>query len=181
LKLKLGGPDDEQIMAAVRRAAPDAEIIVDVNGGWTLEQLTRIAGRLQALGVRLVEQPLPVGGDAALAECDFQVALAADESCQDRSDLVVASQRYDYINIKLDKTGGLTEALALARAARALGLGVMVGCMAGTSLSMAPAVIIGSLADVVDLDGPLLLKNDCADGMVYRGDRIFCVNSQLWG
>ena len=181
LKLKLGGSDDERIVTAVRSAAPDAEIIVDINGGWSIERLRQMSSTLQALGVRLVEQPLPVGGDAALAECDFPVALAADESCQDRSDLVVASQRYDYINIKLDKTGGLTEALALARAARALGLGVMVGCMAGTSLSMAPAVIVGSLADVVDLDGPLLLKNDCPDGMIYRGDRLFCVNSKLWG
>jgi L-alanine-DL-glutamate epimerase-like enolase superfamily enzyme len=181
LKLKLGGPDDEQIVTAVRRAAPNADIIVDVNGGWTIERLTQISSTLQALGVRLVEQPLPVGADAVLAERNLPVALAADESCQDRTDLVTASQRYDYINIKLDKTGGLTEALALAREARALGLGVMVGCMAGTSLSMAPAVIVGSLADVVDLDGPLLLKSDRPGGMSYRGDRIFCVNSELWG
>jgi len=181
LKLKLGGPDDEQIVIAVRRAAPDADIIVDVNGGWTIERLTQISSTLQALGVRLVEQPLPVGADAVLAGCNLPVALAADESCQDRTDLAKASESYDYINIKLDKTGGLTEALLLAREARALGLGVMVGCMAGTSLSMAPAVIVGSLADVVDLDGPLLLKCDRPSGMSYRGDRIVCVNPALWG
>lgn len=181
LKLKLGSDADEQIVAAVRRAAPSAKIIVDVNGGWSLERLREMSVKLHGLGISLIEQPLAPGADSALASFDSPIPLAADESCQDRSDLAAVSERYDYINIKLDKTGGLTEALALAREARRLGLGLMVGCMAGTSLSMAPAVIVASLAELVDLDGPLLLANDRHPAMVYRDDRILCSNPQLWG
>lgn len=181
LKVKLGRHDDDEIIAAVRQGAPDSDIIVDVNGGWTLDRLRDMCPVLSALGVRLLEQPLPSDLDACLEDFESPIPIAADESCGDRSDLGVVAKRYDWINIKLDKTGGLTEALLLAREARRLGLGILVGCMAGTSLSMAPAIIVASLADLVDLDGPLLLKTDRDGGMLYRGDRIHCANRELWG
>jgi L-Ala-D/L-Glu epimerase len=181
LKVKLGSRDDIECIAAVRRAAPDSELIVDANGAWSLAHLAAIAPRLHALGVALIEQPLPPGGDDELALFHSPVPLCADESCHVRADLDHVASRYQYINIKLDKTGGLTEAVALARAARQRGLGVMVGCMAGTSLSMAPAAVVASLADYVDLDGPLLLRSDRAAGFSYVRGRFAPTHAQLWG
>lgn len=181
LKVKLGSSDDIECIAAVRRAAPDSKLIVDANGAWSLALLASIAPRLRALGVELIEQPLPPGADDELAGFASPVALCADESCHVRADLDRVAARYQYINIKLDKTGGLTEAIALARAARQRGLGVMVGCMAGTSLSMAPAAIVASLGEYVDLDGPLILRHDRPEGFCYRRGRFEPVNPHLWG
>jgi L-alanine-DL-glutamate epimerase-like enolase superfamily enzyme len=180
-KLKLGGAHDVESVAAVRVVAPTSTIIVDVNGGWTLERLQAIAPALASLGVELIEQPLPPADDAALNEFESPVPLCADESCQARADLDRVAERYDFINIKLDKTGGLTEAMALAQDARRRGLGVMVGCMAGTSLSMAPASIVASLADFVDLDGPLLLREDRPGGYSYVNGRYQPSATGLWG
>ena len=181
LKIKLGSPGALERVAAVRAAAPDCAIIVDANGAWTLDDLAMLAPELGRLGVGLIEQPLPPGMDGMLAGFASPVPLCADESCHTRRDLDRVAGRYGYINIKLDKTGGLTEALALARAARASGLGIMVGCMAGTSLSMAPAAIIGAMADFVDLDGPLLLGSDRDHGFAYRDGWFRPVEPALWG
>jgi len=181
LKLKLDRDDIVARVAAVRRAVPAAELIVDANQAWDLPLLAAVVGDLAALGVAMIEQPLPVGEDAALAGFASPIPLYADESCHDRGDLARIGGRYQGINIKLDKTGGLTEALALAAAARADGLGLMVGCMAGTSLSMAPAFLIGTLCRWADLDGPLLLAGDRAAAMTYRGGRLYASSPALWG
>lgn len=181
LKLKLDRDDIVARVEAVRRAVPVAELIVDANQAWDLPLLAAVVGDLAALGVLMIEQPLPVGEDAALAGFASPIPLYADESCHDRADLARIGGRYQGINIKLDKTGGLTEALALAAAARADGLGLMVGCMAGTSLSMAPAYLIGTLCRWADLDGPLLLAGDRAAAMTYRGGRLYASSPALWG
>ncbi len=167
LKVKLDGERVMERVAAVREGAPRARLIVDANEAWTPEQLERRLPELAAAGVELVEQPLPAGADEALAGMTRAVPVAADESCHTRADLAAIEGRYDVVNVKLDKTGGLTEALALTAAARAGGFGVMVGCMLGTSLAMAPAVLAAQGARFVDLDGPLLLARDRTPGLDY--------------
>lgn len=181
LKVKLGANGDLARIEAVRAAAPHSTIIVDANEGWTEEQYEELAPLLVRLGVALVEQPFPAGQDAALAGLERILPVCADESCHDRSNLAALSGKYDFINIKLDKTGGLTEALALEQEARAAGFGIMVGCMLGTSLSMAPALLLAQDADFVDLDGPLLLAGDRATPLSYRGSLIDPPSQDLWG
>jgi L-alanine-DL-glutamate epimerase-like enolase superfamily enzyme len=181
LKLKLAGPEDLQRVEAVRQGAPEAAIIVDANEGWTPQIYTDLAPKLAALGVELIEQPLPAGDDAALGEIARPVPVCADESCHDRASLPRLKGLYDIINIKLDKTGGLTEALALKAEAEAQGFGVMVGSMLGTSLSMAPAHLVAQAVDVVDLDGPLLLARDRENPMQFDGSLIHSADAALWG
>ena len=181
LKLKLGRQDSLAIVEAVRRAVPAARLIVDVNGAWSFDELSRAAGPLEALGVELIEQPLPAGNDAALAGYRGPVPLCADESCLDTVSLSTLSPGYAFINIKLDKTGGLTEALRLVEAAKARSLRIMVGCMNGTSLAIAPAMVIGGLAEVCDLDSPLLLARDRAPGLRYEGSRVHLPAPDVWG
>ena len=182
LKVKLGGEGDLARLAAVRRGAPDARLIVDANEGWDAASYARIAPELLALGVEMVEQPLPAGDDAALGAVARPLPVCADESCHTRGDLPALAGRYDMINIKLDKTGGLTEALALRDAAGAAGLGVMVGCMIGSSLALAPAVLAAQGAKVVDLDAPLLLAEDRTPGLAYDGaGRVHPPEPALWG
>lgn len=181
LKIKLGTPDDMPRLEAVREGAPKPKIIVDANEGWTPEVYADLAPHLIRLGVALVEQPLPAGADEALAGMARPVPVCADESAHDRASLPGLQGRYDVVNIKLDKTGGLTEALALADAARAAGLGVMVGCMVGTSLAMAPAVLVAQGAGFVDLDGPLLLARDRDPGLRYEGSTMYPPTPEVWG
>jgi L-alanine-DL-glutamate epimerase-like enolase superfamily enzyme len=181
LKVKLGGDGDEARIAAVRRAAPEAELIVDANEAWRDDNLQRHLAACAAAGVTLVEQPLPAGRDEALAGITRPVPVCADESVHDRASLAALRARYDAINIKLDKTGGLTEALATADAAQALGFDLMVGCMVATSLAMAPALIVAQRARVVDLDGPLLLAQDRTGGLRYDGSTVFPPDRALWG
>jgi L-alanine-DL-glutamate epimerase-like enolase superfamily enzyme len=181
LKLKLGGADDLDRVQAVREAAPLARLIVDANEALSLEELKRLAPELARLDVRLIEQPLPAGEDAALEGYEGPVPLCADESLHSRAELAACARRYQAINIKLDKTGGLTEALALKAEALALGLEVMVGCMLATSLSMAPALILAQGLRYVDLDGPLLLARDREPGLAYRGSMIEPPAPELWG
>jgi L-alanine-DL-glutamate epimerase-like enolase superfamily enzyme len=181
LKIKLGGDGDGDRIAAVRRAAPAAELIVDANESWTAQNLAHNLQACAAAGVTLVEQPLPAGQDEALATLRRPIAVCADESVHDRASLAGLRGRYDAINIKLDKTGGLTEALAMADAAQALGLQIMVGCMVGTSLSMAPAMLLAAQARYVDLDGPLLLAKDRDGGLRYDGSIVYPPEAALWG
>jgi len=183
LKLKLGGVHAEDIerVRLVRENAPNSRLIVDANEGWTIEQLAVLAPELAALGVALIEQPLPAGQDAALAGFASPVPLGADESCHDIDGLVDLRARYSVVNIKLDKTGGLTEALRLKAAAQAAGFQVMVGCMVATSLSMAPAFLLAQGAEFVDLDGPLLLARDREPGIAYDGAFMSPPSAVLWG
>ena len=181
LKLKIGGPDDVDRVEAVRTAAPKARLIVDANEGLDFDGLQRLAPELARLGVMLVEQPLKAGDDAQLEGWDSPVPLCADESLHTRAELADCARRYRSVNIKLDKTGGLTEALALKREARGLGLEVMAGCMVGTSLAMAPAMLVAQGAEVVDLDGPLLLARDREPGLTFVGSMIEPPPGSLWG
>lgn len=181
LKIKLGTPDDMPRLEAVRAGAPSATIIVDANEGWSAEIYADLCPHLARLGVALVEQPLPAGQDEALAHIARPVPVCADESCHDRATLAALKGRYDLVNIKLDKTGGLTEALALRDAARAEGFGVMVGCMVGSSLGMAPALLMAQGAEWVDLDGPLLLAEDRPVPLHYEGSRVWPPEAELWG
>jgi L-Ala-D/L-Glu epimerase len=181
LKLKLAGEDDLERVRAVRDARPDVDIIVDANQSWDERQLRELTPSLADLGVKLIEQPLPAGKDAALADFASPVPLCADESCQTTDSLPALKGKYQYINIKLDKTGGLTEALRLARAAQAANFKLMVGCMAGSSLSMAPAFIVGQLSSVIDLDGPLLSASDVPHAIHYEGSRMSVPDVRLWG
>jgi L-alanine-DL-glutamate epimerase-like enolase superfamily enzyme len=181
LKLKIGGADDLDAVAAVRAAAPRARLIVDANEALSFEDLRRLAPEFAKLDVKLLEQPLPAGGDDELAGYESPVPLCADESLHTRAELAGCVGRYGLINIKLDKTGGLTEALALAAEARASGLGVMVGCMVATSLAMAPAMILAQGADFVDLDGPLLLARDRDPGLAISGSVLEPPDTALWG
>lgn len=181
LKVKLGQKESLASIEAVRRAAPDARLIVDVNGAWDVDELNRLAGPLASLGVELIEQPLPAGEDAELADYLGSVPLCADESCPDTTSLSTLHGKYSYINIKLDKSGGLTEGLRLAEAARTRSLGIMVGCMNGTSLAMAPAMVIGTIAEFCDLDGPLLLESDRSPGLTYEGSLIHVPIPDIWG
>jgi L-alanine-DL-glutamate epimerase-like enolase superfamily enzyme len=181
LKIKLGGEGDPARIAAVRRAAPNAELIVDANEGWSEENLAENLRACAEAGVTLVEQPLPAGNDAALASISRPIAVCADESIHDRASLKDIAGKYDAINIKLDKTGGLTEALALAEQAERAGLAIMVGCMVSTSLSMAPAMLVAQRARVVDLDGALLLAKDRDHGLRYEGSEVYPPDAKLWG
>jgi L-Ala-D/L-Glu epimerase len=181
LKIKLGTPDDMPRLEAVRAGAPRARLIVDANEGWTADVYADLAPHLLRLGVALVEQPLPAGADEMLAEIARPLPVCADESCHDRASLPALRGKYDLVNIKLDKTGGLTEALALRDAARAAGFGVMVGCMVGSSLAMAPAVIVAQGADYTDLDGPLLLAEDRAAPLFYDDRGAHPPDPALWG
>lgn len=181
LKVKLGGEGDMARLEAVRAGAPQARIIVDANEGWTPDAYAALAPALLRLGVALVEQPLPAAEDGALAEMARPLPVCADESCHDRASLDGLAGKYDMVNVKLDKTGGLTEALALRDAARARGLGVMVGCMVGSSLAMAPAVLVAQGAEVTDLDGPLLLARDRVPALVYDEAGVHPAAPELWG
>jgi L-alanine-DL-glutamate epimerase-like enolase superfamily enzyme len=181
LKIKLGGDGDGLRIAAVRRSAPESELIVDANEAWNVHNLEQNLAECAELGVTLVEQPLPAGQDEALARIRRPLAVCADESVHDRASLVGLRERYDAVNIKLDKTGGLTEALAMADAAQALGFEIMVGCMVATSLSMAPAMLLTQQARFVDLDGPLLLARDRDDGLRYDGSTVYPPEATLWG
>lgn len=181
LKIKLGTPDDMSRLEAVRRGAPETDIIVDANEGWTAEVYTDLAPHLLRLGVLLVEQPLPAGQDDMLAGIARPLPVCADESCHDRASLSGLAGKYDIANIKLDKTGGLTEALALKEAALAEGYGLMIGCMVGTSLAMAPATLLAQGAAFVDLDGPLLLAEDRDPPLAYDAQGLHPPEVDLWG
>lgn len=181
LKIKLGGPGDLARLEAVRAGAPLARIIVDANEGWRAEDYMALAPELVRLGVELVEQPLPAGEDQALASMERPVPVCADESCHDRASLDGLAGKYDVVNIKLDKTGGLTEALALRDAARAAGYRVMVGCMVGSSLAMAPALLVAQGAAFTDLDGPLLLARDRNTPLIYDAAGVHPAAPDLWG
>jgi L-Ala-D/L-Glu epimerase len=181
LKMKLMGEGDLDRVAAVRENAPGARIIVDANEGWDAAMVEPFSAALSEYGVEMIEQPLPASDDSSLAQCAHPIPVCADESCHVSGDLGALAARYDMVNIKLDKTGGLTEALALRAAADAAGLSVMVGCMIATSLAMAPAVLVAQGAQVVDLDGPLLLAKDRPDGLVYDGSTLSPPGPALWG
>jgi L-alanine-DL-glutamate epimerase-like enolase superfamily enzyme len=181
LKIKLGGDGDDERIAAVRKAAPESELIVDANEAWTPENLEHNLAACADVGVTLVEQPLPAGRDEALARIKRSIAVCADESVHDRGSLEGLRERYDAVNIKLDKTGGLTEALAMADAAQALGFEIMIGCMVATSLAMAPAMLLVQQARFVDLDGPLLLARDRDEGLRYDGSLVYPPEAALWG
>jgi len=181
LKIKLGTPDDMARLEAVRAGAPDAAIIVDANEGWSAEVYSDLAPHLVRMGVKLVEQPMPAGQDGMLAEIARPLPVCADESCHDRASLADLKGKYDVVNIKLDKTGGLTEALALRDAARAEGYGIMVGCMVGSSLAMAPAVLLAQGAGFIDLDGPLLLAEDRENPLKYDEKGVHPSEPALWG
>jgi L-alanine-DL-glutamate epimerase-like enolase superfamily enzyme len=181
LKVKLAGAGDPARLKAVRAAAPEAELIVDANEAWTPENLEVNFAACAEAGVALVEQPLPADADALLAVKRWPVPVCADESVHDRHGLAALRERYDLINVKLDKTGGLTEALALADAAEKLGFGLFVGCMVASSLAMAPALLLTGRARFVDLDGPLLLARDRPEGLRYEGSTVYPPDRALWG
>jgi L-alanine-DL-glutamate epimerase-like enolase superfamily enzyme len=182
LKVKLGGGDDDgKRIAAVRRAAPRAQLIADANEGWRAEDLEQNLAACAEAGVTLIEQPLPEGGDDALGRIRRPIPVCADESVRDRASLDALAGKYDAVNIKLDKAGGLTEALALAAEAERRGFVIMVGCMVATSLAMAPAMLVAQHARVVDLDGPLLLAKDRPDGLRYDGSLAHPPEQALWG
>jgi L-Ala-D/L-Glu epimerase len=182
LKVKLGaGEGDGARIAAVRRAALRAELIVDANEGWTADNLAQNLAACADAGVTLIEQPLPEGKDDALARIKRAIPVCADESVHDRASLEALAGKYDAVNIKLDKTGGLTEALATAAEAERRGFAIMVGCMVATSLAMAPAMLVAQRARVVDLDGPLLLARDRAEGLRYDGSLAYPPGAALWG
>ena len=181
LKIKLGTPDDMPRLEAVRAGAPHSDIIVDANEGWSADIYADLAPHLLRLGVKLVEQPLPAADDSALLGLDRPVPVCADESAHDRASLAHLAGKYDVVNIKLDKTGGLTEALALKREALAQGFEVMVGCMVGSSLAMAPATLVAQGALITDLDGPLLLAEDRAHPLHFDAAGVHPPSAALWG
>jgi len=181
LKLKLGGDGDAARLRAIRARVPEARLIADANEAWRPDQLAHLLDVCAGEGIELVEQPLPAGGDTALAKIARPVPVCADESAHARDGLAGLRDRYDAINIKLDKTGGLTEALATSAEAHELGFRIMAGCMVGTSLAMAPAMLIAQDADWTDLDGPLLLERDRAPGLSFNGAFINPPPPALWG
>jgi len=181
LKLKLGAADDAARLCAVRAARPDARLIVDANEGWQRDDLAAKFTACAEAGVEMIEQPLPAGDDRALLEVARPVPVCADESVHDRASLAALAGKYDLVNIKLDKAGGLTEALLLAEAAERAGFGIMVGSMVGTSLGVAPALLLADRARYVDLDGPLLLARDRPEGLRYSGAEISPPMPALWG
>jgi len=181
LKVKMGGAEDLACLSAVRQNAPNARLVVDANEGWSVAQYRALAPELKDLGVEMVEQPLPAGQDEGLAGIARPVPVCADESCHTTADLGDIAGKYDMVNIKLDKAGGLTEALRLEREARRQGFGIMIGCMVATSLAMAPATLLAGEAEVVDLDGPLLLAEDRPHGLSYHGGLVHPPEPALWG
>jgi L-alanine-DL-glutamate epimerase-like enolase superfamily enzyme len=180
LKVKLGGIGDDERIRAVRQAAPAATLIVDANESWTGATLEHNLAACADVGVALIEQPLPAGADDPLEGLATPVPLCADESFHGRESLDVVARRYRFVNLKLDKTGGLTEAIAVAQAARASGMGIMVGCMLGTSLGMAPAFLLTPWAQFVDLDGPLLLAKDREPGFAFEGSTMLPAPNGIW-
>jgi L-alanine-DL-glutamate epimerase-like enolase superfamily enzyme len=181
LKVKLGGVADPARVAAVRRAAPAATLIVDANEGWSVEDLRANLAACADAGVVLVEQPLPAADDAALLTIDHPIPVCADESAHDHASLAALRGKYDAVNVKLDKTGGLTEALAMAREAERMGFMLMVGCMVSTSLALAPAMLVAQQAKIVDLDGALLLQRERDHGLRYEHESVYPPEPQLWG
>jgi L-alanine-DL-glutamate epimerase-like enolase superfamily enzyme len=181
LKIKLDAQDPVGVLSAIRQARPDAKLVVDVNQGWSFEMLQDVLPKCVDLDLSMVEQPLKRGHDDMLEGFDSPISLCADESCLDSSEMDEVAKRYDMINIKLDKTGGLTEALNLAEKARQRGKKLMVGNMVGSSLSMAPSFVIAQLCEFVDIDGPLLLQHDHLDGMHYHNGVAEVFKSQFWG
>ena len=181
IKVKLDDQQPMERITAVRNARPDADIVVDVNEGWRFSQLVELAPHFKALGIEMIEQPLPRGEDEALEAYQSPIVLCADESCLDTAELEQVAGRYQMVNIKLDKTGGLTEAMKLAWRAREKGLKLMVGNMTGTSLAMAPAYVIAQLCDFVDLDGALFLGRDRSYPMSYEQGVVTGLSPQLWG
>jgi L-alanine-DL-glutamate epimerase-like enolase superfamily enzyme len=181
LKIKLGGEGDLDRLRAVREGAPQSRLVIDANEGWTVESYTAMAAELPALGIELVEQPLPAKDDAALAGIARPLPVCADESCHTTASLPALKGRYDFVNIKLDKTGGLTEALRLRDAARAQGYRIMVGCMMGSSLAIAPAQLLAQGAEVADLDPPMLLSRDRDHALVCDETGVHPPDAALWG
>ncbi len=181
LKLKLGAPGDPERLRAIRAAVPKATLIADANEGWAEDNLAENLAACAAAGVKLVEQPLPADDDAVLASLDHTIPICADESVHDRNSLAALTEKYDAVNVKLDKAGGLTEALALATDARKMGFSVMIGSMVSTSLGVAPALMLARLAEFVDLDGPLLLARDRPDALQYDGALLHAPRADLWG
>lgn len=181
LKVKIGGSGDIARIRAVVEAAPNSKIILDANEGWTDENIRENLAAAAKLGIALIEQPLPAGQDGILREIDHLVPICADESVHTTKELDALVGLYDAVNIKLDKTGGLTAAITLRDRAREMKFGIMVGCMIGTSLAMAPAVLLAQDADFVDLDGPLLLARDRSPGLVYDGSKVSAPEATLWG
>jgi L-alanine-DL-glutamate epimerase-like enolase superfamily enzyme len=181
IKVKLDAEIPLERISAVRAARPDGEIIVDVNQGWTFEQLAALAPKFEQLGIAMIEQPLPRGGDEALEGFVSPIPLCADESCRCVGEFEQAARRYQVINIKLDKAGGLTEALELARLVQARGMDLMVGNMMGTSLAMAPGFVVAQLCRFVDLDGALFLKKDRPNPMTYKHGVVSVPRAELWG
>lgn len=181
LKLKLGADGVVDRVAGVRRAVPSARLVVDANEAWPLDLLAEVTPSLAALGVELIEQPLPAGADAGLETFVSPVPLCADESAHSAADVPVLAGRYRCVNVKLDKAGGLTGAIAMVRAAREAGIGVMIGCMVATSLAMAPALLLAGEADYVDLDGPLILDRDRPYGLDFVSGWVYPPNHGLWG
>jgi L-Ala-D/L-Glu epimerase / N-acetyl-D-glutamate racemase len=181
LKLKLGGAGDDERLQAVRQARPDAHLVADANEAWTPDMLAPFLATAAEANVELIEQPLPAGSDAALDGLQHSVPICADESAHTRTDIPLLAGRYEAVNIKLDKTGGLTEALAMTKAARAAGLKIMVGSMVSTSLALAPAFLVAQDAEWVDLDGPLLLTSDRPHGFVIENGFIAPPDAALWG
>lgn len=180
-KVKLGNDRPVERIAAIRAARPDSRLVVDANQGWNFDELRTFGPALHELGVLMIEQPLPRGQDQELEGYESAAPLCSDESCQHIGELAEAAKRYQMINIKLDKCGGLTHGLELAKAAASLDLGLMVGCMGGTSLSMAPSHVLAQLCDYVDIDGPLLIKKDREGGLVYERGMVTLPASHFWG
>ncbi len=181
LKIKLDAKDVRKRLDAIREGAPNARLIIDPNEGWTVDFIAENGTYLADIGVEMLEQPVPAGADAGLRDLDCPVPICADESLHTSADLPALKGLYDMVNIKLDKTGGLTEALNLKRQAIDMGFEIMVGCMVGTSLAMAPAVLVAQGAKIVDLDGPLLLKEDRENGIDFTDGLIRPASSALWG
>lgn len=180
-KVKIDNDRPVERIAAIRKARPDSRLVVDVNQGWTFAELEKYGPALHELGVLMIEQPLPRGGDQQLEGYHSAAPLCADESCMHLEELDDAAARYQIINIKLDKCGGLTHGLELARAAKGRGLGLMVGCMGGTSLSMAPSHVLAQLCEFVDIDGPLLIKKDRDGGLIYDRGVVSLPQTRFWG
>lgn len=181
LKIKLGGEGDLARLQAVREGAPNTDIIIDANEGWDADTYRNLAPELVNLGVKMVEQPMPAGNDDALLEVERVLPVCADESCHDRHSLEALKGKYDLVNIKLDKTGGLTEALKLRAEAEAMGFGIMVGCMVGSSLAMAPATLVAQGVAYTDLDGPLLLAEDRSTPLKFDDRYVYPPEPALWG
>ena len=181
LKIKLGGTGDLDRLRAVRAGAPSSRLVLDANEGWSVADYEALLPELVDLNIEMIEQPFPADRDQALTHLDRPITICADESCHDAASVAGLEERYDMVNIKLDKSGGLSEAIATRQAAEKRGLKVMVGCMVGTSLGMAPAFYLGQDADLVDLDGPLWLKLDRESGIQYNGTKMHKPSSKLWG